>query len=95
MGIQKLSFLKNMRLKMHNPTVSVWCRSANYWQALFLWKSFSPSGDGNLIMNAIENRNYPLSNCILIIAIWFVSANLLADILITSLTPDTASKGDR
>lgn len=49
---------------------------------------FSRPGMGTLIMNAIENRNYPIVQSVsLIIALWFVAANLLADILNTKLDP--------
>ena len=49
---------------------------------------FSRPGMGTLIMNAIENRNYPIVQSVsLIIALWFVAANLIADIINTKLDP--------
>lgn len=49
---------------------------------------FSRPGMGSLIMNAISSRNYPIvQGTSLIVALWFVGANLLADIIHTKLDP--------
>lgn len=49
---------------------------------------FSRPGMGSLIMNAIASRNYPIvQGTSLIIALWFVAANLIADIIHTKLDP--------
>jgi peptide/nickel transport system permease protein len=49
---------------------------------------FSRPGMGTLIMNAIQNRNYPVvQGASLIIALWFVASNLVADIIHTKLDP--------
>lgn len=56
--------------------------------AVFVELIFARPGMGTLIYNAIQARNYPLVRAgVLTVAILFVAANLLADILYTYLDP--------
>ena len=91
MGIQNHIILYKYALKNALiPTVSVLGVGLGKLLAgtVFVEIIFSRPGMGTLIMNAIENRNYPVVQGVsLIIALWFVSANLLADIINTKLDP--------
>jgi peptide/nickel transport system permease protein len=56
--------------------------------AVFVELIFSRPGMGTLIYNAIQARNYPVVRAgVLIVALLFVLANLLADLLYTYLDP--------
>ncbi|MGM0432235.1 MAG: ABC transporter permease [Spirochaetota bacterium] len=56
--------------------------------AVFVEIIFARPGMGTLIMNSIESRNYPVvQGASLVIALWFVGANLIADIIHTKLDP--------
>lgn len=56
--------------------------------AVFVELIFSRPGMGTLIYNAIQSRNYPIVRAgVLVIAVLFVAANLLADLVYTYLDP--------
>jgi len=56
--------------------------------AVFVEVIFSRPGMGTLIYNAIQMRNYPLVRAgVLVVALLFIFANLLADLLYTYLDP--------
>ena len=56
--------------------------------AVFVEIIFSRPGMGSLIYNAISTRNYPVVRAgVLVVAVLFVAANLLADIAYTFLDP--------
>jgi peptide/nickel transport system permease protein len=56
--------------------------------AVFVELIFTRPGMGTLIYNAIQARNYPVVRAgVLVVAILFVAANLLADVLYTYLDP--------
>jgi peptide/nickel transport system permease protein len=56
--------------------------------AVFVELIFTRPGMGTLIYNAIQARNYPIVRAgVLVVAILFVAANLLADVLYTYLDP--------
>ena len=56
--------------------------------AVFVELIFSRPGMGMLIYNAIQSRNYPIVRAgVLVIAVLFVAANLLADLVYTYLDP--------
>ncbi|MGD8624676.1 MAG: ABC transporter permease subunit, partial [Anaerolineae bacterium] len=56
--------------------------------AVFVELIFTRPGMGTLIYNAIQARNYPVVRAgVLIVAVLFVAANLLADVLYTYLDP--------
>lgn len=56
--------------------------------AVFVELIFSRPGMGSLIYNAIQTRNYPVVRAgVLVVAVLFVAANLLADIAYTFLDP--------
>jgi peptide/nickel transport system permease protein len=56
--------------------------------AVFVELIFTRPGMGTLIYNAIQARNYPLVRAgVLVVAVLFVAANLLADVLYTYLDP--------
>jgi peptide/nickel transport system permease protein len=56
--------------------------------AVFVELIFSRPGMGTLIYNAIQARNYPVVRAgVLVVAVLFVAANLLADVLYTYLDP--------
>jgi len=56
--------------------------------AVFVELIFSRPGMGTLIYNAIQSRNFPIVRAgVLVIAVLFVAANLLADLVYTYLDP--------
>jgi peptide/nickel transport system permease protein len=56
--------------------------------AVFVELIFTRPGMGSLIYNAIQARNYPVVRAsVLVVAVLFVAANLLADLMYTSLDP--------
>jgi peptide/nickel transport system permease protein len=56
--------------------------------AVFVELIFSRPGMGTLIYNAIQSRNYPIVRSgVLVVAVLFVLANLLADLAYTQLDP--------
>jgi peptide/nickel transport system permease protein len=56
--------------------------------AVFVEIIFNRPGMGSLIYNAISTRNYPVVRAgVLVVAVLFVAANLLADIAYTFLDP--------
>lgn len=56
--------------------------------AVFVEIIFSRPGMGSLIYNAISTRNYPVVRAgVLVVAVLFIAANLLADIAYTFLDP--------
>ena len=56
--------------------------------AVFVEVIFNRPGMGTLIFNAIQMRNYPLVRAgVLIVALLFILANLLTDIVYTYLDP--------
>lgn len=56
--------------------------------AVFVEIIFSRPGMGTLIYNAIQSRNYPIVRAgVLVVAILFIAANLLADLAYTYLDP--------
>jgi peptide/nickel transport system permease protein len=56
--------------------------------AVFVELIFTRPGMGTLIYNAIQARNYPIVRAgVLVVAVLFVLANLLADLLYTYLDP--------
>jgi len=56
--------------------------------AVFVELIFTRPGMGTLIYNAIQARNYPIVRAgVLVVAILFVAANLLADLAYTYLDP--------
>ncbi|MGQ9517030.1 MAG: ABC transporter permease [Anaerolineae bacterium] len=56
--------------------------------AVFVEIIFSRPGMGTLIYNAIQTRNYPIVRAgVLVVAILFIAANLLADLAYTYLDP--------
>lgn len=56
--------------------------------AVFVELIFTRPGMGSLIYNAIQARNYPVVRAsVLVVAVLFVAANLLADLLYTYLDP--------
>jgi peptide/nickel transport system permease protein len=56
--------------------------------AVFVELIFTRPGMGTLIYNAIQGRNYPIVRAgVLVVAVLFVLANLLADLLYTYLDP--------
>ncbi len=56
--------------------------------AVFVEIIFSRPGMGTLIYNAIQSRNYPIVRAgVLVVAILFILANLLADLAYTYLDP--------
>ncbi|MDC7124621.1 MAG: ABC transporter permease [Spirochaetales bacterium] len=91
MGIKNRTLLFRLALKNALiPTVAVLGVGLGKMLAgtVFVEIIFSRPGMGTLIMKAIQNRNYPVVQGVsLIIALWFVFANLLADIINTRLDP--------
>jgi len=64
--------------------------------AVFIEIIFSRPGMGSLIYNAISTRNYPVVRAgVLVVAVMFVVANLLADIAYTVLDPRIKLKETR
>ena len=56
--------------------------------AVFVELIFSRPGMGSLIYNAVQARNYPIVRAgVLVVAVLFVLANLLADLTYTYLDP--------
>lgn len=56
--------------------------------AVFVELIFTRPGMGSLIYNAIQARNYPVVRAsVLVVAVLFVAANLLADLIYTYLDP--------
>lgn len=56
--------------------------------AVFVEIIFSRPGMGTLIYNAIQSRNYPIVRAgVLVVAVLFIAANLLADLAYTYLDP--------
>jgi len=56
--------------------------------AVFVELIFTRPGMGSLIYNAIQARNYPVVRAsVLVVAVLFVAANLLADLMYTYLDP--------
>jgi peptide/nickel transport system permease protein len=56
--------------------------------AVFIELIFTRAGLGTLILDSIENRNYPIvRGCVLVIAVLFVFANLVADLSYRLLDP--------
>jgi peptide/nickel transport system permease protein len=56
--------------------------------AVFIEVIFTRAGLGTLIVDSIENRNYPIvRGCVLVIAVLFVLANLIADLSYRLLDP--------
>lgn len=91
MGIKNSIILYKLALKNALiPTVAVLGVGLGKMLAgtVFVEIIFSRPGMGTLVMNAIQNRNYPVVQGVsLIIALWFVFSNLLADIVNTKLDP--------
>ncbi len=91
MGIKNHIILYKYALKNALiPTVSVLGVGLGKLLAgtVFIEIIFSRPGMGSLIMNAITDRNYPVVQGVsFVIALWFVAANLLADIINTRLDP--------
>lgn len=56
--------------------------------AVFVEIIFSRTGMGTLIFNAIQSRNYPIVRAgVFVVALLFIAANLLADVVYTFLDP--------
>ncbi len=91
MGIKNHIILYKYALKNALiPTVSVLGVGLGKLLAgtVFIEIIFSRPGMGSLIMHAITDRNYPVVQGVsFVIALWFVAANLLADIINTKLDP--------
>ncbi len=64
--------------------------------AVFIENIFARVGIGSQLVNAIEQRNYPLvQGCILVTALLFVGANLVADVSYRALDPRIRTGGSR